>query len=568
MILLQNRPNMRILAALLGLVAATPANAQSHWQEALDWSEGRAQALEKVFEIVPDPKEVRADPTTPDALPSLESLSRQANPVSVPDVATSAPVPDAPISDARATPADHAARISAHLGPWHVVDAADQPSGAAQDMGFVFTRDQYQRVFGGHPGPARPLRYTETGFEDLLRGTRFVTQIDGDSMTLFLEDDPKNRFVLQPGAPQLAEPQSAISDTNQIPTTPMAGIDPVPRSHKPENAATTPVVAARPTPKTSPETTPEFQTGFLQRNSNLRAAPGSVSAKIGTADLGSAVTLLARAADADGDIWYRVRIDATGQTGFVYSALVGKTAPPPPAPAATEDTTRYLLKNSNLRAGPGTGFQILAKGKVGQKAVILSETRDAKGDPWFRVTLPGLINEAYVFGALLGRSPPDAASQPTETTGAQADSPESYLQNLEARLAAQRKKQAEQRARAAQSTDISGATLLPGLHKRPTNWAGGHIAFCYFKHNGGGHQLVYAQHKGRLRTTRDKARARVPAAHQSSAKCKLIADFPCMAITFRGDRMQYFGGRRLADLMPLLRGSRMYSPISARVGCF
>ena len=95
------------------------------------------------------------------------------------------------------------------------------------------------------------------------------------------------------------------------------------------------------------ESAPTPQTVAIHRRGNVRSGAGTGYRVITQLNPGDEVARL----DSQTD-WIRVRL-STGETGWIHQLLI---TPPAPLPA-----TIRILKSGNLRAGPGTNFNIIAK---------------------------------------------------------------------------------------------------------------------------------------------------------------------------------------------------------------
>lgn len=139
-------------------------------------------------------------------------------------------------------------------------------------------------------------------------------------------------------------------------------------------------------------------------NANLRAGPGTNFAIVGQATAGQEVQVAAVSEDGG---WYLL-----GNGAWIASFLVAAPeAPVPvvndqilqavtgqPAPAPTGVVTPTVTVDANLRAGPGTEFDVIGGTITGQAINIVGRNADGT---WFR-----LDNGGWVFAALVANPPP------------------------------------------------------------------------------------------------------------------------------------------------------------------
>jgi uncharacterized protein YraI len=139
-------------------------------------------------------------------------------------------------------------------------------------------------------------------------------------------------------------------------------------------------------------------------NANLRAGPGTNFAIVGQATAGQEVQVAAVSEDGG---WYLL-----GNGAWIAGFLVATPEAPVPvvndqilqavtgqtAPAPTGVVTPTVTVDANLRAGPGTEFDVIGGTITGQAINIVGRNADGT---WFR-----LDNGGWVFAALVANPPP------------------------------------------------------------------------------------------------------------------------------------------------------------------
>uniref|UniRef100_A0A7C1JZZ5 SH3 domain-containing protein n=1 Tax=Caldilinea aerophila TaxID=133453 RepID=A0A7C1JZZ5_9CHLR len=169
--------------------------------------------------------------------------------------------------------------------------------------------------------------------------------------------------------------------------------------------AITPTAQMTPTVEAAPAVSgvPLIATSVIE-NANLRAGPGTNFAIVGQATAGQEVQVAAVSEDGG---WYLL-----GNGAWIASFLVAAPeAPVPvvndqilqavtgqPAPAPTGVVTPTVTVDANLRAGPGTEFDVIGGTITGQAINIIGRNADGT---WFR-----LDNGGWVFAALVANPPP------------------------------------------------------------------------------------------------------------------------------------------------------------------
>lgn len=188
--------------------------------------------------------------------------------------------------------------------------------------------------------------------------------------------------------------------------------------------ATTPTVEAAPAPAVSG--VPLITTSVIE-NANLRAGPGTNFAIVGQATAGQEVQVAAVSEDGG---WYLL-----GNGAWIANFLVA--APEAAVPVVNDEILRAVTGqaaptgvvtptvtvDANLRAGPGTEFDVIGGTVTGQTINIVGRNADGT---WFR-----LDNGGWVFAALVANPPPlesvpvvNADGTPVEAAPAAAPQPE------------------------------------------------------------------------------------------------------------------------------------------------
>lgn len=195
--------------------------------------------------------------------------------------------------------------------------------------------------------------------------------------------------------------------------------------------AVTPTVAATPTVEAAPAPAvsgvPLITTSVIE-NANLRAGPGTNFAIVGQATAGQEVQVAAVSEDGGwyllgNGAWIANFLVATPEAAVpvvnneILQAVTGQAAPP------TGVVTPTVTVDANLRAGPGTEFEVIGGTVTGQTINIVGRNADGT---WFR-----LDNGGWVFAALVANPPPlesvpvvNIDGTPVETTPAAAPQPE------------------------------------------------------------------------------------------------------------------------------------------------
>jgi uncharacterized protein YraI len=168
---------------------------------------------------------------------------------------------------------------------------------------------------------------------------------------------------------------------------------------------------------------------LVTRNTNIRRGPGTDSPVLTVARPGERYPITGQT--ADGSWW---RIDYNGQTAWIFASLVqvdgeanvpviepgaggtqgvpasgpllptptpdASTTPTPPLPAATpagsNQATAQVIRNINVRSGPGLSFRILATARAGERFPITGKSVDGA---WWRIDYNG--QEAWLFASLV-----------------------------------------------------------------------------------------------------------------------------------------------------------------------
>lgn len=178
--------------------------------------------------------------------------------------------------------------------------------------------------------------------------------------------------------------------------------------------------ASTPAPTATPKNTPaaytveeleEYVDGYvLAATVNLRAGPGTSYDVLGEYERYD--TLLVTGTCEE---WYRVKLD--GLRGYMLKEFVAMGDVPEPTPAYTvEELDEYVdgyvnAKTINLRAGPGTGYDVLGEYERYDTLLVTG-----KCEEWYRVKLDGLrgyMLKEYVTIGQVKEAEPTPAPTPT-----------------------------------------------------------------------------------------------------------------------------------------------------------
>lgn len=150
---------------------------------------------------------------------------------------------------------------------------------------------------------------------------------------------------------------------------------------------------------------------------NVRKGPGTGFAKIGQVRYGTKLAVIEERND-----WYLVQVPGLGQ-GWVAGWLVA--SPAPAVPAAPEPSrsisgsVKYLTVTGstvNVRKGPGTNFEIVAKIRINERYAVLAEQNG-----WYKIqagSQQGWITGEYAKLSEVPEIPPEIpAAQPKPAPG-------------------------------------------------------------------------------------------------------------------------------------------------------
>ena len=140
---------------------------------------------------------------------------------------------------------------------------------------------------------------------------------------------------------------------------------------------------------------------------NLRKGPSAASASLATLRSSTILTVSGLSGE-----WYAVRVDATGQTGYIHSDYVAVTSD---AALARGQVNASAV---NIRTGPSTGYGSLGKLERGAAVTIR-----ALEDGWYRVRVDatgqaGYIIRNYVTVTSAAATPPPATPAATPVPAA------------------------------------------------------------------------------------------------------------------------------------------------------
>lgn len=194
--------------------------------------------------------------------------------------------------------------------------------------------------------------------------------------------------------------------------------------------------------------TPPYTTGTASQNDNysyingsdvrIRQTPGGTI--IRNLSYGTYLDVLESTTDNSGDKWYKVKVMATGEVGYVYGEYVTvkeETVPQTPSnqsdtPDITGGQAGYINDSSvRIRNGVGTSnTTVLAVLDYDTKLTVLESEKDSDGDVWYKVVTEQNKIEGYVFSkyvTLTDTTPEPAASPAEEET-------QGYINGTDVRL--------------------------------------------------------------------------------------------------------------------------------------
>jgi len=186
-------------------------------------------------------------------------------------------------------------------------------------------------------------------------------------------------------------------------------------------------------------------TATLTANANLRSGPGTSFAKVGSAALGSTVTLAGCTAAGDwcrltDGTWVFAELLDSVPAGLPEAEDVTAATPAPtraaggllptatpnraaagatPAPTAPATSGPVAAGNANLRSGPGTGFERVGSVAAGQALAIVGKT--AAGD-WYQLDDGAWIAAFLVSGEVGDVAVVVVAAVPAPSTAAASQS--------------------------------------------------------------------------------------------------------------------------------------------------
>ena len=161
-------------------------------------------------------------------------------------------------------------------------------------------------------------------------------------------------------------------------------------------------------------------------DTNIRSGAGSNYAVVDVVQVGDRVKAVDRAADSDGQPWYRVVVPSGG-SGWVFGQLIqvdgdaalpnakvepdgkpaGEPAPKPVPTAQPTDNTNATIAgqagSKNIRSGPGINFDTAHITYPGDRVVIRDTSTDAGGYTWYKIYFPKSGAEGWIASQLVNR---------------------------------------------------------------------------------------------------------------------------------------------------------------------
>lgn len=141
------------------------------------------------------------------------------------------------------------------------------------------------------------------------------------------------------------------------------------------------------------------------------------SSSVVSLDAGTQVDVLSFARDDHGDAWLRVRDRAGKAEGHVSlddvaAAPPGLKPPEPEVELREMAETRRALRNSNMRAAPGTHNPVVGRVDKGEEVLVIASARDRDGDLWYLAAPEDNQEPAFVYSELLVTDEAYAAANP------------------------------------------------------------------------------------------------------------------------------------------------------------
>ena len=155
---------------------------------------------------------------------------------------------------------------------------------------------------------------------------------------------------------------------------------------------------------------------------NVRTDANAGSSKLGTLDKGKSITIDGVKKASDGVYWYKTKYNS--KTGYVSSKYVTRTGYTTTSISKVTGTVKG--SDINLRLGPGTGYQAIARANSGQTYTANGKATDGSGLTWYRISYDGLkvyiSSNYFVLQDVSAEAAPTTVA-PTTTTQTSTSGP-------------------------------------------------------------------------------------------------------------------------------------------------
>lgn len=115
------------------------------------------------------------------------------------------------------------------------------------------------------------------------------------------------------------------------------------------------------------------KTPFADGSLNVRSGPGTNYKVVAWVKNGQAVTVL-----SESGAWSRIKVNATGKTGYILSSYIEKEEASAPGTYAVyalgSVKTRYAASTVHVRKGPGTKYAVDFEVRSGEKMRLIGES--------------------------------------------------------------------------------------------------------------------------------------------------------------------------------------------------
>ncbi len=155
------------------------------------------------------------------------------------------------------------------------------------------------------------------------------------------------------------------------------------------------------------------QSGYINAtNVNFRTGPSTSYSSQGKLQTSDAVSVTGTSGN-----WYKLTVNATGKSGYVYGRYVtisSSSATPTPTPAATSGSAGVINATGvNFRTGPSTSYKSQGKLNKNEAVTLLGTSGN-----WYKLTVNATGKSGYVYGRYVTVSATSATPTPAPTSGA------------------------------------------------------------------------------------------------------------------------------------------------------